>query len=224
MKKILTIISLATLVAASSNAQGLVNFNNTSAAGTKISTNSVVGGASSGLAALNTGNASFYYALFYSTTQTSVSGSTAAITGITGSTYAFNASGWTAGATATNGATRAGQVAGNAAQAIAGIAGAGTGNFVVVGWSANIGTQVSDLISWYNNGSPATAGFIGESSVTGTLTLGDGAGVSTPSPFGTAAPFAPGFVLGLVAPTPEPGTMVLAGLGGLALLGLRRKK
>ena len=62
--------------------------------------------------------------------------------------------------------------------------------------------------------------------MTGLLTAGDGAGVSTPSLFGTTSPFSPGFTLGLVAPVaavPEPGTMALAALGGASLLLFRRK-
>jgi hypothetical protein len=227
MKKIVSILTISAALAVTASAQGLVNFNNSSAAATKISTNAVVGGAAQGLSVLNTGTSSFYFALFASTTTNLVGGSSAAIVGNTGSSYVFNASGWTFQGYATNGTTRAGQVQGNSALALTGIAGGATANFVVVGWSASIGSTISALQTWYNSGSPATAGLLGQSAVTGLLTAGDGAGVSTPSPFGAASPFAPGFVLGQVAAVsavPEPGTMALAAIGGASLLLFRRKK
>lgn len=63
MKKTILTITLAALSAASTYAQGLVIFNNTS--NTKISTNAVAGGAASGATAI-AGSQNFYYALFYS--------------------------------------------------------------------------------------------------------------------------------------------------------------
>ena len=222
MKKTLAIASLGLALVVSANAQGLINFNNSSAAGTKISTNAVVGGAAVGLTGPSLVAGQYYFALFSSTSATTVSGSSASVLG-TGN-YAFGDAAWTFQGTATNGTTRAGQVQGPGALVLNGIGGAGTGRFVVLGWSANIGSTLASVQSWYNNGNPAVSGWIGESSVTGVLTAGDGAGVSTPSPFGTAAPFTPGFTLGLISPVPEPATMALAGLGGLAMLALRRKK
>jgi hypothetical protein len=96
MKKIIVTIGiLTTLAVASSYAQGTVVFGN--ATTTKISTNAGPNGVTGvGLVTANA-NQTFYYALFYSTSQTTVSGSSAAVIGLNGGTYAFNASGWTDG-------------------------------------------------------------------------------------------------------------------------------
>jgi hypothetical protein len=89
MKKTIALLAVTAAVTLSVSAQGLVNFNNSSAAGTKISTNTVVGGAATGLAVINTGSANFYYALFDSLSATTVGGSSSAVTGITGSCLLF---------------------------------------------------------------------------------------------------------------------------------------
>jgi PEP-CTERM motif len=230
MKNILATITIAAGMAYSACAQGLVSFNNSSAALSKVSTNSVVGGAATGLAAINTGGADtgdFYYALFSSVAATTVGGSSAAIVGKTGSTYAFNDANWAFDGLATNGTTRAGQVSGSGSLilptgGVGGIAGGATGQFVVVGWSANIGGTVSALQTFLQNPTGLGNFFVGESVVTGTLTAGNGAGVTTPTIMGAASPFALGFTLGLV-PVPEPTTIALATLGAASLLLFRRR-
>lgn len=70
MKKLLVI---ATVVAGAygASAQGIVNFNTSTASSEKISVNSAFGGAAT---ALTTGAGSYYYELFYSTTATSATG------------------------------------------------------------------------------------------------------------------------------------------------------
>jgi hypothetical protein len=81
---------------------------------------------------------------------------------------------------------------------VAGIA-PGTGaRFVVIGWSGNIGTDAASAQAWFNNGSPASDGWIGQSAVSASLLLGDGGSVPTPSLFNTNA--LAGFTLGLVSP------------------------
>ncbi len=223
MKKALIV---ATIVAGAygASAQGLVNFNNSASATTKISVNSAVGGAATGLTAAVAG--SYYFALFESTTATTVSGSSAAVlpNSTSAGSYAFSDSNWTYVTTISNLAT-AGRTAGSASTVINGVGGGSTAQFVVIGWSANIGTTLSSLQSFL--AAPAliggSYGLAGESAVTGALKLGDGALITSPAIFGLA-PSTPGFVLGQVNPVPEPSSIALAALGGLSLLGLRRKK
>src|SRR5437764_928455 len=96
-KTLLAIGMIAVFTASSSFGQGTVVFGN--GTGTKISTNSVPGGVSTGLTAINPGTAAaqttaaaFYYALFYSTTATNGSGVNGSLAGALGTngTYAFN--------------------------------------------------------------------------------------------------------------------------------------
>lgn len=223
MKKILTAVAIASAIAYSSNAQGLISFNNSSSAATKISTNSVVGGPSTGLTVQNTGSDSYYYALFYSAAATAVNGSSSATSGITSlNAYAFSDAAWTFAASAANGSTRAGQLSGSGSVAIPGIAGGGTSQFVVVGWSSNIGTTVDSLESYLAN--PTFNAWVGQSAVSGAMTLGDGSSIPTVLLFQGNAPALQGFTLGEVSPVPEPATMALAALGGASLLLFRRRK
>jgi len=226
-KTIITISLLATVAASSAFAQGTVVFGNGNT--TKISTNSVVDGSGSGVinAFGTAGGQNFYYALFYSTTTSTVGGSTAAVIG-TGGTYAFNASGWN------NGSQSVGLLSTNAAGgrlqtsapnsdgsfSVAGLGGGTAANFVVVGWSANIGSSVAALAAWL--AAPTSNGWIGESAVSGTLVTGTLGSTAATALFGTGAPFIQGFTLGLVT-VPEPGTLALAALGGASLLMFRRK-
>jgi len=224
MKKVLTTIALAAVVASSSYAQGLVFFSNQN--NTKISTNSAPNGAQSGTA---TGASSYYYALFYSTTLTAVGGSSAAVSGTNGA-YAFNTAGWSDSTLiGTNSGATSGRFASSTADsgnnsAVNNLAGVTAAQFVIVGWSANIGNTVASLVAWYNAGNPNVTGWVGESAVTGAITTGNGGTQVTPATMGISAPQTPGFGLGEVIGAPEPGTMALAAIGGASLLLFRRKK
>jgi hypothetical protein len=224
MKKILAIIGLAAVAVSSSYAQGLVFFNNQN--NTRISTNSIDNGAASGVVGATAGT--FYYALFYSTTQTTIGGTqTASVIGTNG-IYAFNASGWNnSGLTATNSGATAGRFASNSSDAgnnsiAAGLPGVTAAQFVVIGWSSSIGSTIAALQAWLQN--PTVIGYIGESAVSGAITTGNGGTQVTPAIMGISAPQIAGFTLGLVTPVPEPGTLALAALGGASLLLFRRKK
>jgi hypothetical protein len=224
MKKIFAIISLTSSMVVYSNAQGVVNFSDTG--GTKISTNSVVGGpATSTTDASSATQPEFYYALFYSTTLQNVGSSSNAVVGTSG-TYAFNAAGWTfSGAYGTNSTTgrmlsSTLDAAGNTV--VSGLAGGTSAYFTVIGWSANIGNSVAAVQSYLSN--PGFNGFVGEAAVSGLLAPGTEGSTPATGLYGGAYPNITGFTLGLVTPVPEPGTMALAALSGASLLLFRRRK
>ena len=218
MKKTLLVAAVVAGTCAA-NAQGLINFNNSSSAATKISVNSVAGGAATGLASGAAGT--YYYALFYSKTSSTVAGSAGPLipTATTlGGTYVPNDPAWNfSGLYATSSAT-AGRVTGSTSGVVTGVGAAASANFVVVGWSASIGNNINSLTSFLGN--PYSGPLLGESTVYD-YTLGDGATVPTPAAFGGST--IPGFTLGIVN-VPEPTTIALGVIGGLSLLGLRRKK
>jgi hypothetical protein len=183
---------------------GYVNFANYyNFSPTKIYTNSAVGGAATGLTVAGFGL--YNYALYASASATSVNGQTTAILGNASSNYAFNDTNWTMVAYGTN--TGRGQLMGvgaysGAPTAVSGFAPGTTAQFVVVGWSANVAaTNIANVETWFNGGSPASNGWIGQSAVSGAITLGNGTSIPVPPVFGTNAPCLQGFTLGLASPT-----------------------
>jgi hypothetical protein len=103
--------------------------------------------------------------------------------------------------------------------------------YIVIGWSANLGTSWSAVSSKITSATLPTIGYFGESAVldnyagAGTLPAPN---VFSPSSYtglsGSGAganPTNPELVL---LPVPEPATLALAGLGGLSMLFLRRRK
>src|SRR6185312_2161723 len=227
MKKILIILSIVTISGAAFS-QGIVDFRNNG--GQNISTNNTVdiygnltGNTGSGL---TFGNANlpqgYYYVLLM---QSYFSGPTNNPTAST-----LLSSGWLfTGAGATN-VVNTGRLGGGQTNVTAFNNPIGeTNQFVVVGWSSNIATNglagwlvVSNALStaiWstLNGGT----GYFGISQVgTG---VGSGTLASAELLFGGATGIQSGWSLNVV-PTPEPGTIALAGLSGIALLLFRRRK
>jgi hypothetical protein len=234
MKKTLLTLALTAVVASTGMAQGFVLFSNSGSE--KISVNAIMGGPATG--AMPT-TSTYYFALFYSATATTVDGSAAAVTGY--GNYVFNDSNWTFNnptAAQANGYVygpgygqndlRAGQFASSyidPTQSATLVPFTTPAQFVVVGWSANIGSTLDALENWYGMGDPITPGWIGESAVSGAITPGTPDIVPASPPailFDSFAGELTGFTLGIVVP--EPSMIALAGLGGLSLLLFRRRK
>lgn len=196
MKKLLAVLALAILVNISASAQGLVIF---SSATQKTSTNSIAGGAATGSI---TGAGNYYFGLFVSTTASDVNGLTSPTIGNANNNYAFNDSRWQFVGYATN-TSIAGRFFGggpgivNSEMVVSGVPGSSLAKFVIIGWSANIGANISAVQSWYNNGYPTFPGYIGQSVVSGLIQLGDGGSYPSPTLCGSLPPLIPGFVLGM---------------------------
>jgi len=178
--------------------------------------------------------------LFSSVAATTVAGSgstavypTTSVVGGPAGSYAFSDSNWTfdgLGESVTGAPGKFTAISGtNGAGNIVVPGAAGTAQFVILGWSANIGTTLSSVEAWLAGTGNGQLGYVGESAVSGAFTLGNlSSGGSTPAStlVSGSAPGLSSFGLGQYTPTsaPEPASIALAALGGLSLLGLRRKK
>jgi len=235
MKKVLsTMAILATATAVF--AQGYLAFNATTIpiAATNTAVITLFGGTGSGGVAGNTfgsATATYYFALLISpytgtiTSDTSVWDGTWSVgQGTAGSITTVNAAG--------AGRVSAAIAAGASPFQTIGWANGTYMNMVLVGWSANLGSTFA-AVEPYLIASAAhtnlTAGFFGESDLgyltpnlasPGAQIFGAAADANgTPIDNGSANPM---YLYSL--PVPEPATMALAGLGGLALLLIRRRK
>jgi hypothetical protein len=223
MKRIITIMALSAATIVSGFAQGYVFFQNSTA--TRVSVNSLGG---STFTLLPNVADQYYFALFYSTSEDTVNGSTSAVTGFSGSDLVLDDPGW----------SFTGDMAANIASVKGGmfmslttdsnfntevpIPSPDAASFVVLGWSANIGSTESDLAGYLEGAGPFSDAYIGESAPSGFITVGAGGDSLTPNLFGVAPSIKSGFEL--ADSIPEPPAMALGGLGALALLALCRRR
>lgn len=206
MKKVIALLFLAAATTMAF-AQGQVSFQNGSTS--LVTTNAVNNGPATGPAGGPIG--SFYYALFYSTSGTTI----ATMTQL--------------GSIATNTAA-AGRLQGGSGSANAPIlTGVNIGanvNVILAGWSSNLGSTYSAAAAAAAANNPANieGAYFGVSTLA-TMVAGGGA-TPIPTVMGTTSSQIPAFNLNLLPVTsvPEPGTMALAALGGASLLLFRRKK
>jgi len=233
MKKLVLTIGCSAAVALSALAQGDVNWSGPSTFfvaqtnGTVYSSFETSSGTPQGTQGNTVGNttAFYYYALLEN------------VSGTASPTTVSQLAAWTyTGLNATNGPGANGRIVtennptGTAyTQAPATGTTSGTAaNFIIVGWSANLGTNFATVLNVLQNwGADQIAnayfGVSAEGLITpnsanpGTTVFGSGAGqINNPS----ASPVQ----LDLLGTVPEPGTMALAALGGASLLLFRRRK
>jgi len=116
--------------------------------------------------------------------------------------------------------------------------GGSTQNALMVGWSANLGTTWAAALANLQNWAANSAGIVGTAffGISTSLAIGVTPGTADPGTViigpgssqaidGSVATGSPVVLRPLAVSTiPEPGTMALAGLGGLSLLLFRRKK
>jgi hypothetical protein len=225
MKKTLTLIGILTVGMALSHAQGLITLSASSALA--FTNGASVSGKASGTSA-------FYFEVL-DATDTTLAGTTAnQIYGNSGNfalwtdstVSGVNGTGLNAGHIS-NGSISA---ANNWAAAQSSSILSAPDSYIVVGWSANYGTSWAAVSSEIQSGTLANGGFFGVTAAGFQSAGGDG--YSAVAVWGNPTSISNGglnganneIVMNLVAPTPEPGTMALAALGGASLLLFRRRK
>lgn len=208
MKKTIAMLVLGGAIC-SSFAQGTLTFNN--AAATLISTNTVHGGPATGTTSPVLG--SWYYALLTAPTTTT--------------TYAGNNDpNWTFRAIATNSANATGGRLVGGQPTTVGIAGGSTLNFIIRGWSANLGATWSEVLNSLQTPAGIAGGsyYLGQSAIGLNAIFNDPAASPVNPAFGTGGgSTVPGFTLDFTQ-VPEPSSMALAGLGAASLLLFRRDR
>jgi len=243
MKKLLTLALLSGSIAYV-QAQGSIQVYSVSPT-YSILTNSVLSsydggtgvGGTAGKAALGLGNGApgYDYALLAGTYNASLNGATPTISQLAGLSLAltgitnYGVAGGIAGAGHNAGGPTLLTSSWTAPQA-AFSDGTGTeDSYVLVGWSGNEGSSWSQVLAELQSGNWLATGSFGASVFGAGYTGGGPNSIPAPSIFGVSSgepnglPASP-LTLDGVVPTPEPTSIALAGLGGLAMLAFRRKK
>jgi len=236
MKKLIIATACALAVTGSAFAQGAVNWGAISFTSMTAQTNSTVfsplfgGGATGGGTVGNAGgnaanayNGGYYYELLVGAVW---NGSAQASPATVGALSSWTDSGLAA--TNSGNAGRLQVLNANTAATVNSMSSSVSNSIMMVGWSANLGTTWAAALASLNApGNIVGQGFFGVSTVgfieAAALPAAQGNNV-----FGAAQTYGTPIIslntqLDLV-PTPEPGTLALAALGGASLLLFRRKK
>jgi hypothetical protein len=127
--------------------------------------------------------------------------------------------------TASNSVNLAGGVSGSGGISGVGVTGWAPGtamNVMLVGWSAGLGSSWSQVAGLFQAGLNSPGNYFGFSGIANIISGGSGSPASPPtSIFGAGIQ---GFDLFSAVQVPEPTTLALAGLGGISMLFLRRRK
>jgi hypothetical protein len=170
---------------------------------------------------------SYYYALLYQPYSAGLTTVNPLDSGYTLGMTAVNYTGFAGGIKGTGGSSGT-AVAGWSAPTDPTYGTSEEANFVLVGWSANLGTTWSAVSAELSSGNWLADGYFGVSSLgysyagggPNTLNAVNIFGVSQGAPGGLAN----GITLYSVSVVPEPCTMALLGLGGLSMFMIRRRK
>jgi hypothetical protein len=209
MNKFLTITLLA-VAGATCRGQGTLWFASGAWPYARIATNSTFGGGSTGYMAASSTGSTYYFGLFSAPTNLTTA------TGLDPTSSGFTFTG-ILGTNAT-----LGHFSGNGPDDLVVVPGyptSSSANFLVVGWSANLGADWSQVQAWlHTGGSTAGAAWYGVSDVANSVQLGGGMIPPTPL-FGGNLWQVRGFTLNMyVSTVPEPSLAALTTLGAAILL------
>lgn len=238
MKKIVLTIVCALATTGAAFAQGTLAWNTISPAAMTAQTNataysplfggfgSPVGGAVGATGSGSTSGLQYYYELLYTT----YSGSQIAQPTSISSLLSWSDTGLTATNSSVAGFLN--PVGPNVSASVAGWANGTTNSIMLVGWSANLGTDWATVSAELNDGSYISVlagqnGFFGMSTtgyINPNLAPAGGAVLFGTSPTANGLPIKSLNTQLYLLPVPEPTTIALAGLGGLSLLLFRRRK